>query len=103
MKIILKCPEGVVPGGADTAVCTEVIPESMDACRLAEQFCRLGRQREGCFLIRLGRGRHCFAAFKGGDADTDGACHGAFSLSGCLQFTERGNEGTQKRGYIRNA
>ncbi|MFQ7501396.1 MAG: hypothetical protein ACLRNP_21080, partial [Blautia coccoides] len=53
MKIILKCPEGVVPGGADTAVCTEVIPESMDACRLAEQFCRLGRQREGCFLIRL--------------------------------------------------
>ncbi|MCA5963468.1 hypothetical protein LC724_28070 [Blautia sp. RD014234] len=25
----------------------------MDARRLAEQFCRLGRQRKGCFLIRL--------------------------------------------------
>ena len=53
MKIILKHPSETVPGNHDSSVFTEVIPESMDARRLAEQFCRLGRQRKGCFLIRL--------------------------------------------------
>ena len=39
MKIILKHPSETVPGNHDSSVFTEVIPESMDAQRLAEQFC----------------------------------------------------------------
>lgn len=64
MKIILKHPSETTPGNQDFSVFTEVIPESMDARRLAEQFCRLGRQRKGCFLIRLDMDSAAFCHLK---------------------------------------
>ncbi|MFQ7550305.1 MAG: hypothetical protein ACLRMZ_08360 [Blautia marasmi] len=46
MKFILKYPQTSGMGALDMPACTEVIPDHTDDGRLAEQFNRLGKQRE---------------------------------------------------------
>ena len=80
-----------MPGNHDSSVFTEVIPESMDARRLAEQFCRLGRQRKGCFLDTAGYRQRCFLPPKGGRAETNG-------VSPCAVYVSGGGIVSEKKG-----